>query len=288
MQYRVRSYGYEAPDREFVDARTEPYNLLDEGARLVKKLLWIIIGLLVAGGLYLLWEARDNPPAQETDVRTQTPAQPDTDSEFSFSNPKKGAHFESSTPAHSSVLAAVPVEVVIDFNFDLASISTITIEKDGRDYGIGKTSVDDNQLAMRRKLALDAPDGVYTVNYQGCWPDQTCHNGQFQFAIDRDRLESFEDRRGEDEVTVNLSQLRFRPMNLRISLGTKVTWVNDDGVEHYVNTDSHPAHTQVLDFNSRALAKGETFSYTFTRGGAYPYHCSAHAADMRGNIVVET
>lgn len=253
----------------------------------MKKLIWIIIGLMVAGSLYFLWDARTHPPAQENKTQTQTPTQSGTDGEFRFSNPKKGAHFESSTPAHGSVLAAVPVEVVIDFNFDLASNSTITIEKDGRDYGVGETSVDDNKLALRRKMALDAPSGVYTVKYLGCWPDQTCHDGQFQFAIDRDRLESFEDRRGEDEVTVQLSQLKFKPMNLRLSLGTKVTWVNDDDVDHYVNTDSHPAHTQVLAFNSKALTKGESFSYTFNREGAYPYHCSAHADDMTGTVVVE-
>src|SRR3990167_1793893 len=38
----------------------------------------------------------------------------------SFSNPKKSAHYESNTPEHGSTLAGVPINVVINFNFDLA------------------------------------------------------------------------------------------------------------------------------------------------------------------------
>ena len=84
-----------------------------------------------------------------------------------------------------------------------------------------------------------------------------------------------------------MSQMKFEPMNVRINVGQTMTWINDEEVEHYVNTDSHPAHTQVLGFNSKALAKGADYSFVFREKGVYLYHCSAHASDMTGSIIVE-
>src|SRR3990172_9806619 len=110
----------------------------------------------------------------------------------SFSNPKKSAHYESNTPEHGSTLAGVPINVVINFNFDLAAPSEIKIEKDGKDYGVGKTVIDDNKLSMRKDMDSNSPDGFYTVNYNACWPDKSCHDGNFQFAIDRNQESSFE------------------------------------------------------------------------------------------------
>lgn len=204
-----------------------------------------------------------------------------------FANPKKGAHFETSTPAHGSILPGVPVDLVIDFNFDLADNSTIKIEKDGKDYGLGDSKVDPGKLAIRRQMDQNAPDGLYTVTYNGCWPDKSCHDGHFQFAINRNLLSSYSDQRNVKEATIVMSKSKFEPDRVRVGIGQTVTWVNNDTTDHYVNTDSHPAHTQVPGLNSRALAKGATYSYTFSQKGVYLYHCSAHAADMVGIIVVE-
>lgn len=205
----------------------------------------------------------------------------------SFASPKKSAHYESNTPTHGAILAAVPINVVLDFNFDLAKPSEIKIEKDGKDYGIGETEIDINKLAMRRDMDSSAPDGFFTVSYLACWPDGSCHDGNFQFAIDRASTSSFEDMTGQKEVSIKLSQIQFMPMNLKISKGTRVTWMNDDEIEHYINTDSHPAHTYYPDQNSKALRKGDTYSLTFNNPGIYPYHCSAHAESMIGSIIVE-
>lgn len=256
----------------------------------MKKVMIVLVTFAVVAAAWFGWRQVSEERAQ-TDSETtvsQEPASQAESAEFSFANPKKGAHFESSTPAHTSILAAAPHEVVIDFNFDLASNSTIVIEKDGRDYGEGNTSVDANKLGLRRQMDTDAPDGLYTVKYNGCWPDRTCHDGHFQFAIDRTRASTYQDFRSQNEVTIKMSEIKFQPMNIRIKAGTKVTWVNDDSVEHYVNTDSHPAHSHVPDFNSRALGRGESYSHTFREIGAVPYHCSAHAADMTGTILVES
>lgn len=268
----------------------------------MKKKIYIIIGIVVAALIVYLILGRGSENTAITPLPgtgTQFPDEPAGGS-FNFEQPKKSAHYESNTPEHGSVLAAVPINVVIDVNFDLAPPSAISINKDGRDYGVGETTIDSNKLAMRRAMAPDAPDGLYTVNYNACWPDSSCHDGHFQFAIDRSRAGAYENLRDRNAVTVSMGEIAFDKPKIRVSRGTKVTWENYDEVEHYINTDPHPSHTYYPMQNSRALAKarcigpacknlipGGTYSLIFNTPGIYPYHCSAHAEEMVGSIIVE-
>lgn len=204
-----------------------------------------------------------------------------------FETPKKSAHYESNTPAHEGILAAAPINVVIDFNFDLAPPSEIRIMKDGKDYGTGETAIDESALAMRRVMDPASPDGLYRVEYSACWPDGSCHDGSFQFAVDSNLAEGFTDMTGQPMVNVEMASIVFQPQKVIIDAGTTVTWTNrDTGVEHFVNTDSHPAHTYFPAQNSRGLMPGDSFAVTFLTPGSYPYHCSAHAGVMKGEIVV--
>lgn len=209
------------------------------------------------------------------------------DQDSGSTSEKKAPHFESSTPASNAMLPAPPPNVTIDFNFDLSEGSGIDITKDDESYASDETTIDENKLAMRRDMSQDAPDGTYVVEYTACWPDGSCHDGRFSFQIDRSLQSDYTDMTGQKEVTIRMTDIMFEPRNLKISKDTKVTWINDDNTIHYVNTDSHPAHTHTPDFNSKALNKGDTYSYTFSQPGAYPYHCSAHAHTMTGTIVVE-
>lgn len=250
----------------------------------IKVLIIVIAAALIGLSSWYLF-MRDE--VVEQDSTNNPSSQPGEVTEFTFGNPKKSAHYESNTPAHGAVLAGVPVNIVIDFNFDLAPPSDISIKSGGQEYGLGGTIIDGNNLAMRRKLNPEAPNGLYEVTYEACWPDGSCHDGSFQFAIDRARTTSFTDMRGQPEVTIRMSSLTFNPSLVRVSKGSKVTWINDDTTGHFVNTDSHPAHTYLPGMNSRSLAKGASYSFTFSESGLYPYHCSAHAATMTGSILVE-
>lgn len=238
------------------------------------KVTFIIIALIIVGGGFLLFKLQPTSPSVDK-------------MQFVFEDPKKSAHFESNTPSHGAILAGVPINIVIDFNFDLAKPSEIMIQKDGSNYGVGESVIDDNKLVLRRKMNSNSPDGLYKVNYKACWPDGSCHDGNFAFAIDRSLSEGFVDQTGKKEVTIKLSHIMFDPQNIKISKGSKVTWVNEDSVKHYINTDSHPAHTYFLLQNSKALEKGESYSTYFDIPGIYPYHCSTHADTMIGNILVE-
>ncbi len=248
----------------------------------------VLVLVVIAALAFAAWtvvskdnEVAEQPPAPRTDSSL-----PSSVDQFIFANPKKSAHYESNAPAHGSILAGVPVNVVIDFNFDLAPPSAISITSGGKEYGTAETTIDQNKLSMRRNLDPQAPDGLYTVSYNACWPDRSCHDGSFQFAVDRKQAASFTDIRGANEVTIRMSGTAFTPNNVRISPGTKVTWINDEGVDHFVNTDSHPAHTYLPGMNSRSLARGSSYSFTFDKVGLYPYHCSAHASTMVGTVLV--
>lgn len=256
---------------------------------MMNKLVFIIPILVVLIGGAFFFNSRQNAPnpAVENNARTPTTntTNQQTDSE-AFSTPKKAAHYESNTPEHGTSLAGVPVNVVIDFNFDLAKGSEIKIEMKGKDFSTGETVIDEGKLAMRKKMDPSSPDGLYTVNYKACWADGSCHDGSFQFVIDR-MTEEFVDMTGKKKVTVDLKDIAFSPKNIKISKGTEVTWVNQDSIEHTVNTNSHPAHTYFLSQNSRTLKKGDAYSVTFTETGIYPYHCTPHAASMKGAVLVE-
>lgn len=248
----------------------------------------IVVILTTIGGYYFLTAnktAPQSPPTAQSSQATATTQISDTSKQFT--NPKKSAHYESNTPEHGSILAGVPINVVINFNFDLAPPSSISITMDGKEYGKGETLIDSNKLTMRRNMDPLSPDGVYTVNYNACWPDKTCHDGNFQFKIVREQAATYLNLTAKKEVTINLKNINFEPRDIRISKGTKVIWVNEDEVEHYINTESHPAHTYYTAQNSKALKNGDKYTLTFDQAGIYPYHCSAHADSMMASILVE-
>lgn len=204
---------------------------------------------------------------------------------FQFSPPKEAGQLTNNTPLHGAMLAGVPINVVVDFNFDRGPGSKIAILKDGKDYGAGDTRIDDNKLAMRRDMDPGAPDGVYTVKYTSCQLNGSCDDGTFQFAIDRSKAGTFTDLRGQKEVTIDLKNYAFNPRNAMVSKGTKVTWKNMDDDTHFVNTDPHPEHSYYRAMNSKALSKDDTFTLTFDKPGIYPYHCSAHTS-MTATLLV--
>lgn len=71
----------------------------------------------------------------------------------------------------------------------------------------------------------------------------------------------------------------FKPAQLTIPAGSKVTWVNK----------GKKAHTVVSNdklFDSGLVNVGGQFSYTFNTPGTYAVHCAPHAK-MKGQIVVQ-
>jgi plastocyanin len=196
-------------------------------------------------------------------------------------------HVKDSTPRAEDTAPAPPTSIVVNLDFDAAEGSSISVTKDGDEYARGETTIDEGKLAFRRAFEQSAPDGTYIVTYKACFPGEACADGHFRFRIDRSEARSFVDRRGEQTVQVDMTNVSFAPATIRVDRGTTVHWTNRDAVEHYVNTESHPYHTYFPTQNSRALSRDGEFTVTFDQPGWYPYHCSAHADVMRGAILVE-
>jgi plastocyanin len=79
-------------------------------------------------------------------------------------------------------------------------------------------------------------------------------------------------------MTVSIQNFAFQPATLSVPVGTTVTWTNNDMVAHTSTSDSGV-------WNSGTLAPGQSYSYTFTQAGSFPYHCMIHPF-MHGAIVV--
>lgn len=77
---------------------------------------------------------------------------------------------------------------------------------------------------------------------------------------------------------VNIDNFMFTPMELTITAGATVTWINKDDVPHTVVSVDHK-------FKSQALDTDEKFSFTFSDPGTYEYFCSVHPR-MTGKIIV--
>ena len=74
--------------------------------------------------------------------------------------------------------------------------------------------------------------------------------------------------------------MEFDPDVLHIDRGTRVTWENDDTIDHTVTSLSS------YYFASGTLDPGEDYSHTFNTRGTFSYFCSLHP-EMRGTIIVD-
>jgi plastocyanin len=84
---------------------------------------------------------------------------------------------------------------------------------------------------------------------------------------------------GQNSPTqVSVDNFTFGPASLSVPVNSAVTWVNKDDIPHVI------ASSDGL-FKSKALDTDQTYSYTFTKPGTYPYYCSIHPK-MVGKIIV--
>lgn len=88
---------------------------------------------------------------------------------------------------------------------------------------------------------------------------------------------------GQAAYTLAIDDFGFETTVLTVSKGTTVTWVNRDAARHNVYSDQDSPQQGL---SSRLLAKGETYSHTFTEAGTYNYLCQPHPTLMRGIVKV--
>lgn len=78
---------------------------------------------------------------------------------------------------------------------------------------------------------------------------------------------------------VNIQDFFFTPTNIHISAGDTVRWTNNGVAPHTSTSDD-------VIWSSGTLAHGQSFSFQFQNGGAFPYHCAIHLS-MRDTIRVD-
>jgi plastocyanin len=81
-------------------------------------------------------------------------------------------------------------------------------------------------------------------------------------------------------AAANTTSKRYSPDLIHVIIGVNntVTWMNNDGTQHAVTSDSGL-------FDSGSILAGESWSYTFTTPGTYKYHCAYHYW-MTGEVIV--
>lgn len=77
--------------------------------------------------------------------------------------------------------------------------------------------------------------------------------------------------------TVTIKDFAYSPETLTVAVGTTVTWINDDGSNHFV---AFP------DEKSGRLKMGALYTRTFDSPGVYEYVCTLHPT-MKGKIIVQ-
>jgi plastocyanin len=80
------------------------------------------------------------------------------------------------------------------------------------------------------------------------------------------------------DTMVMIDNFTFEPAQLTVKVGTTVTWKNRDDIPHTV--------VSAGKFRSKAMDTDDSYSFTFTAAGDYPYFCSLHP-HMTGTIKVE-
>ncbi|MEH1780627.1 MAG: cupredoxin family copper-binding protein [Nostoc sp.] len=80
------------------------------------------------------------------------------------------------------------------------------------------------------------------------------------------------------DATVKIRNFKFEPANLALAVGKTVQFLN-------VDEEPHTATATDGTFNSKALDTNQTWNYTATKPGIYPYICSVHPF-MKGMLTV--
>jgi plastocyanin len=100
--------------------------------------------------------------------------------------------------------------------------------------------------------------------------------------------------RGADDagniVTVSISpgpsgltDVLFQPNPIRINIGDRVQWVNQDSIPHTVTSSQNI--TAEEQFDSGVIPPNSTFEHTFTKAGEYLYSCTLHP-NHAGTVLV--
>lgn len=89
---------------------------------------------------------------------------------------------------------------------------------------------------------------------------------------------------GRSQQGVSVQLFQFKPGQLEVKAGSKVTWANQDDIGHTVTSGTPEQRDGRFDLALEA--KGATATVQLEEPGVYPYFCNRHQS-MRGEIRVK-
>ena len=90
-----------------------------------------------------------------------------------------------------------------------------------------------------------------------------------------------------EEVTISMTSSGFEPSTVTVAAGTKVTFVNNDSVEHWPASAFHPSHLELPGFDAlEGVAPGASYSFTFEETGNWKLNDHL-IPSMFGSVVVQ-
>ena len=81
-----------------------------------------------------------------------------------------------------------------------------------------------------------------------------------------------------EDIAVHIDNFVFEPKEMKVKVGTTVTWQNRDDIPHNVVCAGK--------FRSKTMDTDDKFAFTFTAAGEYKYFCALHP-HMTGVVRVE-
>ena len=91
-------------------------------------------------------------------------------------------------------------------------------------------------------------------------------------------------------TVITISAAGVSPRDIVVARGTRVTFVNSDGVGHDMNSDPHPQHTSCTDMNVGFVAvaqSGQTQVLNIARTCGYHDHNQPSNTNLQGTIKIE-
>jgi plastocyanin len=86
----------------------------------------------------------------------------------------------------------------------------------------------------------------------------------------------------------------FKPKEITVAVGAKVTWFQTGALPHTVTADDDSFNSSPdcsFSDQSKCLTTGKTFSFTFAKAGTFPYYCELHGNKggfgMAGTVIVK-
>ena len=121
---------------------------------------------------------------------------------------------------------------------------------------------------MRRSLAVLPLAAVLAA--AGCGGDDSSSSGSSSGS-------KSEAKSGD---AVSMKDIAFHPKSLSVKVGQKVTWTNEEPVDHNV------VATKGASFKSKVFGEGKTFAFTTKKAGTIDYECTLHPG-MTGKLEVK-